>query len=585
MADNTTPSRQRVLIADKIADVGVEMLRAEFDVTVQTGLSEEALCALIGDYHALVVRSATKVTAKVMEAATSLKVIARAGAGLDNIDIAAARARGIEVVNAPDANTHAVAEHTMGLMLALARRLPEADRSLKKGEWKKSALVGTGLYDKTLGIIGFGRIGREVARRAQAFGMHILVNQRRRTPELELESDVRAVDLHDLLRLSDFVTLHVPLKPDTVGLIGRAELAMMKPNAYLINTARGKIVDETALLEALNAGQIAGAAVDVFTQEPALNSDLARHPRVIATPHIAASTADAQRAAAVTVARQILDILTAQPEENPLSLYLLPLERVIPHEQTDPSRVERLVSRLQTESVLKNPPIVTEWEGRYVVLDGATRVTALKAMGYRYIAAQVIPRDAEELDVRTWNHVLQHIEPERLLELIEDLPEVKSTPVEAAYVQDSMLELGGLCHLTFADGRTFIIQPAAPGSRLDAMNRLVEAYIAAADVARTMSDTFDAASREYPDIVALVVFPVFSVEQILQISSLGKVMPAGITRFVIPGRVLRLNLDLTRLAADEPITRKRAWFHQFLRDLMARHKIRYYQEPVYLLDE
>jgi len=585
MANNTTPSRQRVLVADKIAPVGVEMLRAEFKVDVKTGLSEAELCALIGEYHALVVRSATRVTAQVIERAAKLKVIARAGAGLDNIDVAAARARNIEVVNAPNANTRAVAEHTLALMLALARRLPEADRSLKQGEWKKSALVGMGLYGKTLGVIGFGRIGREVARRAQAFGMRILVNRRRPTPEEEMEGDIHVVDLHDLLRLADFVTLHVPLKPDTERLIGKAELAMMKPKAYLINTARGKIVDEAALVEALDAGQLAGAAVDVFTEEPALHSELARHPRVIATPHIAASTGDAQRAAAMTVARQILEILTAKPEENPLSLYLLPLDRVIPHEQTDPSRVERLVARLQAEKVLKNPPIVTEWEGRYVVLDGATRVTALKAMGYRHIVAQVMPLDTEGLDVRTWNHVIRGIEPDALLKLIEDLPEVKWTPVKAAYVQDSMLELGGLCHLALADGRIFVIQPASPGSRLDALNRLVEAYIHAADVARTMRTAFDAASKEYPAIVALVVFPSFTVEQILQISSVGKVMPAGITRFIIPGRVLRLNLDLARLAADEPIVQKRAWFHQFLRDLMARHKIRYYQEPVYLMDE
>ncbi|MFQ5577667.1 MAG: NAD(P)-dependent oxidoreductase, partial [Anaerolineae bacterium] len=424
MIDNANGPSLKVLVADKIAPAGLDLLKSNFAVDVKTGLTEADLCRIIGDYHALVVRSATKVTGRVIEKAFNLKVIARAGAGLDNIDVAAALTQGIEVVNAPNANTKAVAEHTLGLILALARRLPEADLSLKSGLWKKAALTGTGLYGKTLGIVGFGKIGREVTRRALAFGMQVVVNQRRLTPELALEAGIQAVDLVDLLKTSDFVTLHVPLKPETKNLIGAEQLALMKPDAYLINTARGDVVDEAALLAALNDGRLAGAALDVFSEEPARHSQLARHPKVIATPHIAASTGDAQRAAAITVVEQILEILAAGDERNALSLEVLPLPNVLPHEQTDPSRVQRLVNRLSAEKVLKNPPIVTKWKDHYVVLDGATRVTALKALDYRYVVAQVVPHTHNNLGVHVWNHVIEGVSVESLLKLIEYMPEV-----------------------------------------------------------------------------------------------------------------------------------------------------------------
>lgn len=301
--------RPRVLICDPIADEGVAMLREWAEVDVFPGLSKEELHKVIGDYDGLIVRSATKVRQPALEQAQRLKIIGRAGSGLDNIDTAVASARGIAVVNSPDANTLAVAEHTLALMLALARRLPRADWGLKAGKWEKKEFMGTGLAGKTLGIVGFGRIGREVAVRARAFGMKILSNQRRFTPELGLAEGVTAVDLLDLLRESDFVTLHVPSTPETEGMLGARQLSLMKPTAYLINTARGGLIDEEALLDALDNGRLAGAALDVFASEPAIDSKLAQHERVIATPHIAASTVDAQISAAVTVAEKMAEIL------------------------------------------------------------------------------------------------------------------------------------------------------------------------------------------------------------------------------------------------------------------------------------
>ena len=305
----TEGKRARVLICDKIADIGIEMLQKHAEVDVRTGLGPEELMAIIGDYEAVVVRSATRIRSNIIEHGRRLNVIGRAGAGLDNIDVEAARERGIKVVNCPDANTVAVAELTLALLLGLARHLPRADASMKAGRWAKKELMGTGLVGKTLGLIGFGRIGRQVAIRAGAFGMKVLAYQRRPNPEVNRELGVEAVDLAELLPQSDFVSLHVPASPATEKLIGAEQLAQMKPTAYLINTARGAVVDEAALLEALNAGQIAGAALDVYAQEPVVDSALARHERVIATPHIAASTEDAQHLAAVTVVEQIIEIL------------------------------------------------------------------------------------------------------------------------------------------------------------------------------------------------------------------------------------------------------------------------------------
>jgi len=586
MSEKATTSSYRVLVADPIAQAGIDLLAAAgIAVDVKTDLSEDELCQAIGDYQGLIVRSGTQVTGRVIERAFNLRVIARAGAGLDNIDVVAAKAQGIEVVNAPDANSVAVAEHTMGLILALARHLPRADSGLKSGLWEKSALLGMGLWDKTLGIIGFGRIGREVAKRAQAFGMNVVVNQRRLTPELALEEGVTAMDLVDLLKTADFVTLHVPLKTETKGLIGQKELALMKPDAYLINTARGGVVDEAALLAALDENRLAGAALDVFVKEPAVDNELARHPRVIATPHIAASTGDAQRAAALTVVEQILHLVTIADTDNPLSLRIVPLDKIIPHEQTDPERVGRLVESFQQEMTLKNPPIVTKWHDEFVVLDGATRVTALKEMGFEYVVAQVISHNDGSIQLQAWNHIKQGLAPEKLRELVQAVPEVALTEASLGLIQDIMVERGGLCYLVLADGQALVIE-ARPGyNRLEALNKLVAAYITGGQVERTSITDFSAVKQSFPRLSGLFVFPSFTVDQVLQISKAGKVLPTGITRFIIPKRVLRMNLDLKRLKQDEPASLKSVWLNQVIDDLFANRRIRYYEEPLYLLDE
>ncbi len=296
----------KVLITEKLADAGVELLREEFDVDVALGLSPEELLQTIGEYDGLLIRSATSVTDEVVQRADNLKAIGRAGIGVDNIDIEAATKRGILVANAPESNTVAAAEHTLGLMLAAARRIPAADSSLREGEWKRSAFKGVEVSEKTLGLIGLGHVGAIVARGAAGMGMRVLAydpyvsQDRMRSMNVE-----RAESLDEVFEASDFVSLHVPRTPQTTGLVSADSLGKMKPTAYLINVARGGIVDETDLYIALKEGTIAGAALDVFVEEPTTDSPLFTLPNVVVTPHLGASTAEAQDRAGITAAEQV----------------------------------------------------------------------------------------------------------------------------------------------------------------------------------------------------------------------------------------------------------------------------------------
>ena len=302
-----------VLVVDPIAQDGIDALNQHVPVDVRVGLSRAELIEILGQYEALIVRSETKVTAEVIAAGTKLQVIGRAGVGVDNIDVDAATRRGIVVVNAPAGNTIAVAEHTLGLILGAARNIPQAVSALSQGRWERAKFMGVEIQGKTLGILGLGRIGTEVARRAQAFEMELIGHDPWVSEERARQMGVRLVELDALLAESDFLTIHVPATAQTDSLIGEAELRRMKPNAWIVNCARGGIVNEEALLAALDAGVIAGAALDVFRVEPAVDNPLTRHPHVVCTPHLAASTQEAQVNVAVQVAEQIIDVLQGQP--------------------------------------------------------------------------------------------------------------------------------------------------------------------------------------------------------------------------------------------------------------------------------
>jgi len=300
----------RVLIATHIHEKAIELLKANgFEVVIREEPSEEELTSLIKGFHALIVRSKPLVTRKVIESADVLKVIARAGVGLDNIDVDAAKARGIEVINAPASSTVSVAELAIGLMIAVARKIAFSDRRMRAGEWPKKHAVGVELHEKTLGIVGAGRIGSTVARICRlGFNMNILYYDVGRNEQLEKELGARYVDLDTLLRESDIVSLHVPLTPQTRHLINEERLRLMKKTAILINTSRGQVVDTDALVKALKEGWIAGAGLDVFEEEPLpRDHPLLKLDNVVLTPHIGASTLEAQERAGVEVVEKIIE--------------------------------------------------------------------------------------------------------------------------------------------------------------------------------------------------------------------------------------------------------------------------------------
>ncbi len=300
----------KVLVPEKLAEPGIELLERDFDVDVRLGLSPEELLEAIGNYDGLIVRSATRVTAEVIDRADNLKAIGRAGIGVDNIDIDAATKRGVIVANAPESNTVAAAEHTLGLMLAAARRIPAADSSLRGGEWKRSAFKGVEVSGKTLGLIGLGHVGAIVARGALGMGMRVLAYDPYVSEDRMRQVNVeRAETTDEVFERSDFVSLHVPRTPQTMGLVNEESLSKMKPTSYLINVARGGIVDETALYNALKEGTIGGAALDVFAEEPTTESPIFTLPNVVVTPHLGASTAEAQDRAGITAAEQVATAL------------------------------------------------------------------------------------------------------------------------------------------------------------------------------------------------------------------------------------------------------------------------------------
>lgn len=302
----------KVLITDGMEKEGKAIIESRGIADDKKGISPEELLTIVSDYDALVVRGRTKVTDAVLEAGKNLKVVARMGVGVDNIDLNAAKARGITVVNAPISTTVAVAELTLALMLSLARDVSKADAGMKADRWLKKDLMGSELFRKTLGIIGYGHIGEEVSKRAQAFKMTVLAYDPIRSPEDIAASGAEPVSFESLIEKSDIITLHIPLIAATKHILDAQAFAKMKDGVKIICAARGGVIDDTALLKALESGKVAGAALDVFETEPPVDYSLAKHPNVICTPHIGAQTKEAQIRAATDIATEVMNILEGQ---------------------------------------------------------------------------------------------------------------------------------------------------------------------------------------------------------------------------------------------------------------------------------
>ncbi|GIO36967.1 D-3-phosphoglycerate dehydrogenase [Paenibacillus antibioticophila] len=312
----------KVLVSDPISDMGIQQLMDASDVIVdkKPGLSEDELVGIIGEYDALLVRSQTKVTEKIMAAGTQLKVIGRAGVGVDNINLEAATNRGIVVINAPDGNTITTCEHAFAMMMALARHIPQAYAKTIQGTWDRKFL-GVELRNKTLGVLGMGRIGSEVAKRAKAFGMDILGYDPFLTEDRAEKIGVKVATVDEIVRQADFITVHTPLTPETKHMISRPQFEVMKKGMRIINCARGGVVDELALVEAIDQGIVAGAAFDVFEKEPPeADHPFLNHPNIIVTPHLGASTVEAQENVAIDVSEQVLHILRNEPFKNAVNM-------------------------------------------------------------------------------------------------------------------------------------------------------------------------------------------------------------------------------------------------------------------------
>ncbi|MGZ5017743.1 MAG: hydroxyacid dehydrogenase, partial [Methylobacter sp.] len=313
---------KKILISDKLAEAGINYLNDQpgIQIHIETGLNEDQLCNLIGDYDALLIRSDTQVTKKVLQAAKNLKLIGRAGIGVDNVDIPVATELGIIVMNTPDANATTTAELAIAHMMSLSRHLPTADRSVRAGKWERSKLMGSEIAHKTLAILGFGTIGRIVAQRGFGLKMQVIAYDPFVAPEIFEDFGVESVSLDELVSRADYLTLHCPLIEKTRNVIGSAQLAMMKKETMIINCARGGLIDESALYDALKNGRIAGAALDVYENEPPAGSPLLELDNIVFTPHLGASTSEAQVAVSVEIARQAVTFLKTGEAVNALNL-------------------------------------------------------------------------------------------------------------------------------------------------------------------------------------------------------------------------------------------------------------------------
>ncbi|WP_042162608.1 phosphoglycerate dehydrogenase [Paenibacillus gorillae] len=317
----------KVLVSDPISDLGIQQLVEAADVTVdkKPGLSEDELVAIIGEYDALLVRSQTRVTPRIMEAGKKLKVVGRAGVGVDNIDLGAATQYGIIVINAPDGNTITTCEHTFAMIMAVARHIPQAYAKTVSGVWDRKSFLGVELRNKVLGVMGMGRIGSEVALRAKAFGMEIMGYDPFMTEERAEKLGIKLATVDEIVRNADFMTVHTPLTAETRHMIGKKQFEVMKPGMRIVNCARGGIIDELALVEAIDNGVVAGAAFDVFEVEPpAADHPFLTHPKIIVTPHLGASTVEAQENVAIDVSEQVLHILRDEPFSNAVNMPPIP---------------------------------------------------------------------------------------------------------------------------------------------------------------------------------------------------------------------------------------------------------------------
>jgi threo-3-hydroxy-L-aspartate ammonia-lyase len=577
--DATSTPSIKILSSTPLGMEAETLLSSVGQLIYQIDADEEVLIQRVADYQGLIVGPKQRVGSQLMKYGYNLRVIGCLGNRLDYIEVSSAKALGIELVYSPDNRAVAIAEQTIARLLALSNRFADGR-----------------LAGKTLGLVGFGLVGHLVAQRAAAFEMRIVANQPRLTPELVMDSDIKVTDLKDLLEQADFISLHVPHRDETEAIIGASELAQMKPSAFLVNTGHTELVDEAELLAALEEDKLAGVSLSELPPSVSNPSEAARilrkHPRAILAPHISTILDDQQRDASLQVARQVVKALTKRRTSETLSLQIVPTDQVVPHEYIDHKRVDRLMKRLEDDGQLVNPPITTYWKGRYVILDGATRSSSLQRLGYPYTIVQVVDAVQSDYQLYTWYHAIStdpqqinHLDFSALRDELGTIVGIQLEPFPMENIRDALRRPGVICYFLDSEGNYTLVRLAPGASRLKVMNELVDRYNAWGNVERTLLTDLDRLLTQFPHMVAVAIYPQFEPEDVFDAAARGELLPAGLTRFVIPGRILRLNADLKRLKRDEPLAEKRAWFDEFLAGKLSRSRLRYYQEPVILLDE
>lgn len=569
--------RPRVLISTELDGSLIHALEEIAIVELKPGLELDPVPTNIEAYSALIAGPRQAVGPELLENGYNLRVIGSIAFHPDNIDVSTARAMGVKVIFAPTEKEITLADQTIARLVKIAE---SSDEGMLDG--------------KTLGLVGFGPVGRLVAERARAFGMQVVVNQPRLTAELALESDVRAADLNELLATSEYISLHLPLHSETTEMIGASELQRTRKGAVLLNGGHPKLIDEQALLAAIESGQIAAAAVPRLTSADApiqpYSTQLRQHPGVLAYEPITTPTDRETNGVAQQVVAGVIDALKAASAPKTLDLEVVPVEQVVPHEHIDQKRVRRLMSRLEEDGLLVNPPITTQWKGRYIILDGATRHSALSGLGYPHAIVQVVPATHSELQLHTWYHAISP-EPQSdgdtqaLLHELSAIEGLQLAAIEPVAAQNALAEPGTLCYFKTRADEIILASASATHDRLTVMNAVVDTYNAWGQVERTLLTDLDRLTSLFPRLAAVAIFPQFAPSDVFDAAAAGRLLPAGLTRFVIPGRILRLNAELSKLKADEPLEAKRAWFESFLASRLSQSRLRYYQEPVILLDE
>lgn len=555
------PARPRILVLDPIHEQGIAMLRERAEVSVNTGLRGTALLAAAGDYHAIIVGHNTRVSATLIEAAVQLQVIGVIGAKLDHIHVGAVQAHGIDIVSAHDWAATENAEQALRLILNL-----------------NQPLAG-----RTLGIVGFGQVGSEVARRANAFDMRVLVNQPRPTLELAVAEGVERMDLDDVLDQADILCVFVTRSKDTTPVLNAAHLARIKPHAHVINMSHPEAIDPRALASALRSGHVATAALTTSGEDAPLPTEITGDPAVTVVRLGHRTAEEAGYEVSSNLVTRVLAALDSYKAGNPIGLVVAPIDRVVPHEHFDPERVAALAARLATEEFLLNPPIAIQSDGYFIVLDGATRTNAFRQLNYPHMVLQVVERDDPSLALHVWHHALTGVDGATLLDRLQRVPNMRLQRTTTAKADTALAWGAAFAIFRTLDGRSYLALPNPDADRLTVTNDFVAAYTRLATIVRTTET--DPAHLRLSELGGLVVFPPFSVDDVIQAGITRKLLPAGVTRFVIPGRVLRINADLNKLRADQPTSRKQAWIDKLVATKQYNRKIRRYDEPVVLLDE